>query len=117
MATEEEIEEFLRHLRIKMSVFDIAFRHRPKNLDSLAVLEISALDRKEFIKNLKLEDCFSGPNKDQIDSNQPDYFEFGLQINGNEVYIKLSLGLPNKMIDCISFHVAEFPIIYPFKMN
>ena len=45
----------------------------------------------------------------------PDYFESGIDVKGTEVYIKISLGLHNKRVDCMSFHKAEKPITYYFK--
>jgi len=46
---------------------------------------------------------------------QPNYYEFGIMIKGHEVYIKMSIGLPDKPIDCMSFHIAEYSINYPIK--
>ena len=59
----------------------------------------------------------SGPNRDTYDLNKPDYFEFGITIKSFEVYIKISVGMPNKMIDCMSFHKAERIINYPLKQE
>jgi hypothetical protein len=115
MATKEEIQEFLKQLNEKMIVFQIAFRSRDKNLDTIAKIEIAPNERVEYIRKLKPENYISGPNKDTYDTSKPDYYEFGIIINGNEVYIKISLGLPNKMIDCMSFHIAEFTMNYPLK--
>jgi hypothetical protein len=36
-------------------------------------------------------------------------------LQGVEVYIKISKGLENKPADCMSFHPAEFPMTYPLK--
>jgi hypothetical protein len=44
----------------------------------------------------------------------PDFYEFGLSINDKEVYIKLSTGGENKRVDCMSFHIAEYKMNYPF---
>lgn len=32
-----------------------------------------------------------------------------------EVYIKITLGYENGQTICISFHISEKPLIYPFK--
>jgi hypothetical protein len=40
---------------------------------------------------------------------------FGKEVKQNEVYIKLSMGILNGKAVCLSFHVAEHPLIYPFK--
>jgi hypothetical protein len=36
-------------------------------------------------------------------------------VNNTEVYIKISMGLYNSQVICISFHDAEHPMNYPFK--
>jgi hypothetical protein len=115
MATKMEVEEFLEVLKGKIKIFDIVFRPRDKNRTSLADLDILPIDRVQFIMNLTVEDYYQGPNKDTYDSGKPDYYEFGIVIKKKEVYIKISLGLPNKQVDCLSFHIAEHPIIYPLK--
>jgi hypothetical protein len=115
MASMSEVEEFLRTLKEKIKVFDIAFKGRPKNTQALADLDILPIDRVQYLLNLTSENYYSGPNRDTYDSTKPDYYEFGIQIKRKEVYIKISLGIPNKMVDCMSFHVAEFPITYPLK--
>lgn len=115
MTTKSEVEQFLSHVKEKIKVFDIAFRPRDKNTISLAELDILPVDRVNYIMRLKIEDYSSGPNKDLYDLTKPDYYEFGIQLKEMEVYIKLSLGLPNKAVDCMSFHIAEYPVAYPFK--
>jgi len=115
MATKQEVESFLRNLFDKIKVCNIAFRPRDKNLDALAELDITSDKRIEHLLNLKAENYYSGPNKDTFDPTKPDYYEFGIQIKGKEVYIKISLGLFNKRVDCMSFHPAEFPMKYPLK--
>ena len=81
----------------------------------MANLDITAKAREEVILSLQVEDYGSGPNKDLDVPGLPDYYVFGKFINGTEVYIKLNSGKPNRMVDCISFHSAEHPLIYPFQ--
>lgn len=116
MSTKSEIELFLQQLKSKTLVYEIVFRPRGKNNDSIAALDILPKDRVDYIKNLKVEDYFAGPTKDTDDPKRPDYYEFGIVVKGQEVYIKISIGLLNKPIDCMSFHTAEWPIRYPFKI-
>lgn len=115
MVNQLELEQFLFQIKEKIKVFGIVFRPRDKNLDSLAELEISAADRVVFISKLSVTDYYAGPKKDVVNSNRPDYYEFGLTIKRKEVYIKLSLGQTNKPVDCMSFHIAERAINYPLK--
>lgn len=115
MATKHDVELFLNQLKIKIKIFEVAFRPRDKNLDGLAELDITPIKRLEYLMNLKAEDYYAGPKNDTYDTTKPNYYEFGIQVNGKEIYIKISLGLPNKKVDCMSFHIAEFPMNYPLK--
>ena len=115
MATKQEVERFLQQLRDKMRFFDVVFRPRDKNIDTLAEFEITPIQRLEYLKKLTHANYYTGPNKDTYDTSKPDYYEFGLTIKGIEVYIKISLGLENKQVDCMSFHKAERSITYPQK--
>lgn len=45
----------------------------------------------------------------------PDYWEFGKKVNDKEVYIKINMGNTNNPVICMSFHIAEHKISYPFK--
>jgi hypothetical protein len=40
---------------------------------------------------------------------------FGKQVKKREVYIKVSMGNESTQAVCISFHIAERPMSYPFK--
>lgn len=115
MATKAEVEQFLKELKEKIRFFEISFRPRGKNLQGLADLDITAIKRLECIMNLKAADYYAGPKNDTYNTTLPDYYEFGIQLKGVEVYIKISKGLENKPADCMSFHTAEFPMTYPLK--
>lgn len=40
---------------------------------------------------------------------------FGIILKEKEIYIKVSMGVENTQAVCISFHVAEFKMSFPFK--
>jgi len=44
-----------------------------------------------------------------------DMWVFGKDVKGQEVYIKISLGQKNSQTICISFHISEYKMKYPFK--
>ena len=115
MATKEEVEAFLHQLQDKIRFFDVAFRPRDKNIVAIAELDILPYDRLEYLKNLSVENYMDGPKRDTFDHSKPAYFEFGVNVKGTDVYIKVSLGLPNKRVDCMSFHKAERPMTYQYK--
>jgi len=109
----EDVAQFLDDFKQKMEVFDVVFLNREKNLQALLDLEIVKANRKERLYQLKVNDYFKGPTKDQFGGE--DLWEFGMSIKGKVVYIKISMGNFNRPVICISFHLAEFKIKYPFK--
>lgn len=113
--TIEEVQSFLNQFHAKIQVFDIVFRDdRGKNLETLAALEITPNYRKDVIKSIEALDYSEGPLMDTL-NNYGELWVFGKEVKGREVYIKISMGRPNLSTICISFHLAEHPIIYPFK--
>ncbi|HZV69294.1 MAG TPA: hypothetical protein VFG10_07115 [Saprospiraceae bacterium] len=115
MSSVVEINSLLSQLKTKILVFGVAFRGRDKNLQALLDLDITPKQREDYLKDLTSDNYYSGPNPDRDVPGKPDYYEFGLVINNKNVYIKLSPGLSGKMVDCISFHVAEWPLKFPLK--
>ncbi len=113
MATRSEVEAFLSTFKAKMEVFDVVFLNRDKNLQTLIDLEIARVSRKELLRELMVEDYFRGPTKDA--NNGPDLWEFGRLVKQKEVYIKITIGVMNRPVICISFHLAERAISYPYK--
>ena len=115
MATKQQVEDFLKRLKEKITVFDIIFRDdRGKNLQTLATLEITPTYRKQVILNIEAEDYSEGPIVDTL-NKMGEMWVFGKDVKGHEVYIKITLGYPNSSTICISFHIAEHPVNYPFK--
>lgn len=117
MASRDEVEVFLSGFMAKLGVFDITyFDERGKNTNALIELGITPAHRKEVIKKLKVEDYSEGPIPDIL-YNLGELWVFGKDVNGIEVYIKVSMGRPNSKTICISFHKAERKMKYPFKEN
>ena len=115
MATKEQVEDFLKRLKEKIKVFDIIFRDdRGKNLQTLATLEITPTYRKQVVLNIEPEDYSEGPIVDTL-NKMGEMWVFGKDVKGHEVYIKITLGPPSSSTICISFHIAEHPMTYPFK--
>ena len=115
MASEKEVEKYLKELKVKMKVFGILFLDdRGKNQQTLHDLEISPAKRKEVIANLKTEDYSDGPLEEKMRGILP-MWVFGKEVKHREVYIKISMGVENNSAVCISFHIAEQPMNYPYK--
>ena len=114
MATKEQVEDFLKRLKEKIKVFDIIFRDdRGKNLQTLATLEITPIYRKQVVLSIEPEDYVEGPIVNTL-NKMGEMWVFGKNVKGQEVYIKITLGLPNSSTICISFHIAEHPLNHPF---
>jgi hypothetical protein len=113
MTLPADVEAFLSLFRSKLEVFDVIFLNRDKNLQALVDLEITRISRKEALKELKVSDYYRGPTRDT--DGGADLWEFGRSIKQKEVYIKITIGMKHKPVICISFHLAERPIQYPFK--
>lgn len=115
MASKNEVEIYLKELKVKMEIFGILFLDdRGKNQQTLHDLEISPAKRKEIISSLKAEDYSYGPLNEKMRGILP-MWVFGKQVKKKEVYIKVSMGVENSGAVCISFHIAEHPINYPLK--
>jgi len=115
MTSKQEVEKYLKELKVKMEIFGILFLDdRGKNQQALHDLEISPARRKEIIHSLKTEDYSQGPLDEKLHGILP-MWVFGTQIRNKEVYIKVSMGIENNTAVCISFHVAEHPMNYPLK--
>lgn len=113
----EEVREFLTEFQQKMRVWDILFisDRREKNTRALLELEISSNDRKKVIEEIDVEDYSEGPIEDKI-YNSSDLWVFGKTVKGKEVYIKISMGKSSfSGVICISFHLSEYRMEYPFK--
>lgn len=115
MITIEEVSAFLDQFNIKTQVYGILFRNdRAKNKKALLELDITQLQRELIVKSLLPQDYVEGPVIDEL-NKQKEMWVFGKDVKGHEVYIKISLGYQNGQTICISFHIAEHPLKYPFK--
>ena len=83
-------------------------------IETLADLEITPKYRETIIKAIEVEDYSQGPIVDTL-NHLGDMWVFGKDVKGHEIYIKISLGRDNCQTICISFHIAEYRMKYPFK--
>jgi hypothetical protein len=115
MATEEEINKFLQDFKAKLSIWGIVYRDdRQKNFQTLLALDLTTTKRTEILHALATTDYAGGPLKDNLHGGT-DMWVFGKLIKHQEVYIKITMGLAERQVICISFHLAEKPLFYPLK--
>ena len=113
-ATKEYVQRFLNQMKEKIKVFGIMYRDdRGKNAQTLINLEITPKYRDTVIINLEVEDYSEEPVIDTL-YRCGEMWVFGKDVKGQEVYIKITLGKGSSAL-CISFHIAERPMNYPFK--
>lgn len=114
MITIEEVQKFLNLFHEKMKIFGIIYRDdRGKNQKTLEELEIVPSYRRVVIENLVVEDYVQGPVVDEVNKLE-EMWVFGKDVKGREVYIKIMIGGVGCQTICISFHIAEYPLVYPF---
>lgn len=114
MNTPDAANEFLRRFHAKTILFEPVVLNRKKNDDSLAEVQITRKQVVEIIASLTIANFERGPLEEEFYGSK-EMFEFGLTIKGVEFYVKLTLGRENTPPVCISFHIAEHPLTYPFK--
>ncbi|PMD83730.1 toxin [Siphonobacter sp. BAB-5405] len=114
MVTKDAIELFLKEFKIKMSIWGILISGRKKNKDSISLLEIYPPEIIQVVKDLNVEDYSEGPLEELLNMGSP-MWVFGKTMKGKEIYIKLTMGESNNQVLCISFHIAEHSMKYPFK--
>lgn len=114
MSEKNDVEQFLRDFKVKLKIFDVVYVNREKNTQALLDLEMRPAERRKILEQLKTEDYCEGPLEETMYGGS-NMWVFGKVISGKEIYIKIAMGLTSKPVICISFHLAEQPLNYPFK--
>jgi hypothetical protein len=117
MADIEQIRGFLDKAKrlIKSGSFD--FVPRKKNMDSIKSAGLTIKHVKEIILSLNYKNYCRGPVVDSGYNRQGFVWEFGYDIDGVDFYIKLKIEERGgkECLVCLSFHIAEYPVYYPYK--
>lgn len=115
MGTKAEVHSFLADFQAKKSIWNVLYRDdRGKNSQTLADLELRPIDRDAVLDALQAEDYCHGPVEEKLYGGS-DMWVFGKEIKKNEIYIKITLGMVNSGVICVSFHISEHPLTYPLK--
>lgn len=110
-----DVEYFLTEFKFKLDFWGLIYRSdRDKNKITLLELDFDIQKVRRVLENLETKDYVEGPTEDTLYRISPMWI-FGKEIKGREVYIKISMGNENDKVLCISFHFAEFILIFPFK--
>ena len=115
MVEKEDVQIFLEQFHARMSVFGIIYRDdRGKNRKALEELEIVPSYRRIIIESLIADDYVEGPVIDTLNKLGV-MWVFGKDVKDREIYIKIMISEMVPQTICISFHLAEYPLQYPFK--
>ncbi len=111
----EDVEAFLKSFKEKKQIWGVYFLdERGKNFNTLSALEIRPVEREQVLDELTVTDYSEGPLDEEWHGGK-DMWVFGTVMKKKEIYIKITLGAPSTQTICISFHIAEYPMAYPFK--
>jgi hypothetical protein len=96
------------------------FVDREKNLNSLYKHGLTIDIAKFYIETLEVKDYWKGPEPDDKEFNNYDWWFFAREINtalGNILfYIKIRIETRGReQVICLSFHEADYPIDFPYK--
>lgn len=117
-STEGEVKSFLLAVKYAIQDGSLLFRRgRQKNKESMVRLGLDLNDVASEVMSLSVNDYCDGPLKDR--EFEGEIWEFGKEVAGKEVYIKLKLGgdKRNQQVTVISFHIAESQLSYRFKQS
>jgi len=115
MTKKDDVELFLKNFKTKLGIWNIAYLDgRPKNTQTLADLEIPPYKRTEVVKSLEIPNYSEGPIEEKMLGGS-EMWVFGKKVKKKEIYIKITMGIPNNAVICISFHIAEHKMKYPFN--
>jgi hypothetical protein len=113
--SKEEVGEFLKEFKEKMKFWGVLFfDDRGKNFETLTQLDIRPKDREQILEELAIEDFAEGPKPEEMYGTK-EMWVFGKIVKGQEIYIKITKGIAGSNVLCISFHIAERKMKYPFK--
>lgn len=112
----EDVRKFLLEFKqVVTSGSGIDLVPRRETLETLRLLGLTKRNLEETILGLSVADYCNGPEPDR--DRPGEIWEFGKDMDGHEVYIKLKLASSGgtKMAKCVSFHKAKYPLKFPYR--
>jgi len=101
MIIKQSVNQFLKELKTKMSIWGVLFIDRDKNSKTLATLEMIPIEREKILEKLEIIDYSKGPFTESQYGTE-NMWIFGKQYKNHEIYIKISLGHESSRALCIS---------------
>ena len=115
-STSSEVASFLLSIKYLIQDREYTILRRPEYLATTSSLGIDETDVLDEIISLSVDEYFRGPSKDR-NLKSGEVWEFGKQVLGQEVYIKLVLkgDKRGQWVTILSFHFPRFPLSYPLR--
>jgi len=119
MATRDEVISILRLFKGCIMLDRLMVKGRQENTQGLIDLGITPDQRREILLGLTPDNYSAGPKPDDTDYTK-EIWEFGCEVGGMEVYIKLRV-VPDPRKKSVfhamlwSFHRARHPMKYPLR--
>lgn len=113
-----EVKKYLVRIKTAISEGRYQFIQRRKNMESLSKVGLLVDHVKEILLGLTYSDYFNGPEPEDDEDYEPgEYLFFGCDVHENEFFVKFKLEqlIDNEKCICLSFHIAEKKIYYPYK--
>lgn len=113
--TEKELIKILNEFKAiakKGGVYFVPRDDFKRTLTSLGITQAICTDE---LLSLSVEEYCQGPEDDRDRPGQ--IWVFGKRFEGIELYIKLKIIKSGKgtVAKCLSFHLAEYPLCFPFR--
>lgn len=128
MTTEDlkklETEQVLMEVKELVQAGKVQFQDSKKNIETMRKLRrelgITYDDFKnevlDTIQELEIKNYYQGPDLDDNPERDLIFWKFGVIIFDIEIYLKFDIReIDGKKVILWSYHIPEYPIIYPFK--
>jgi len=111
---QDKVVEFLRNFKQAASKRGVFVIPRESTLSTLRQFGLTKMNLQDELLALSLTNYSKGPEKDRDQNGE--LWIFGKMVVRHEMYIKLKIFKVDGeyQAKCISFHVAEYPLMYPF---
>ena len=113
--TRKDTESFIEQAKGLISTGDWLLVKRTVNLQDIADIGITFAGVRSELLDLAVENYISGPEPDRDFPGE--VWVFGKMILGKEIYIKLKIDQSSSRLTVISFHIANYPIDYPYRAD
>ena len=110
-----DVKQFLLDFKHAATSGGVFLVPREGNMLTLQFLGLTKKNVEEILLGLSVADYAKGPITDK--DRPGDLWEFGKDIDGHEVYIKLKVVKDKSLAKCISFHIAKRQMKYPYRLK